>query len=66
MEALTAYMTKTGQSYRDIAALLKVDVSMVHRMAKGKRKPGIKLARLMAIETGIPLKHIRPDVWGKQ
>jgi transcriptional regulator with XRE-family HTH domain len=63
MEALAEYMIKTGHSYRDMAELLGCDVSMVHRLRKGNRKPGIRLARKLAKVTAIPLYKIRPDVW---
>lgn len=39
-------------------------IPYLSQIAHGHRKPSPKLARTLWRNTGVPLKYLRPDIWG--
>lgn len=54
----------TMKQREDLADRLKTDPRYLYQIATRRRNASPQFARRLHVETGIPLKKIRPDIWG--
>jgi len=69
MEALARYLKERGESRSEFGRRFGVSPATVHYWIKGGktgRRPTVETARRLNKATGIALRDIRPDIWGKQ
>jgi len=63
MNALANYFEKQDDTPSALARKLNRPVSTITRIARGERRPSIRLAREIERVTGIPYQALRPDLF---
>ena len=66
MEALARYLDERGMSRSEFSRRFGVSPATVHYWIKGDRSPTVETARRLNKATGIALRDIRPDIWGRK